>query len=311
MNRGALVFVVLLASFASACEPDAGAPPAASSSSSTAFAADAETAARAALGSPGDLRVTSVRRSLTGTHVRFAQLAPDGSIVADAECSVHFAGAGAPWIVRIVDDVASHHLTLTGARVISEDEAGRAAAIAAGGGQPDVIAAVAFPDAPGVVRAGWRVQVVTADPPHRWDVWVDGESGTATVKRDLLVRVDGSGYVFLPNPVMSTGDITLMDNANADSPALDAARYMVTLQGLDGTGVLRGQYVDSQPGMGARSSSASLTFLFNRSQTGFEETNAYYHLDAAQRHLQSLGFTGPMAIYDSPIPAYVNAYDSR
>ncbi|HEX6177055.1 MAG TPA: proprotein convertase P-domain-containing protein, partial [Thermoanaerobaculia bacterium] len=41
---------------------------------------------------------------------------------------------------------------------------------------------------------------------------------------------------------------------------------------------------------------ASSSLMFDRSESGFEDVNAYFHIDKAQTYLQSLGFVGPRSI---------------
>src|SRR5262249_21690305 len=90
----------------------------------------------------------------------------------------------------------------------------------------------------------------------------------------------------------STNTLTFVDNNDATSAALDAARFSVTLPHLDGTGVLRGTFADARPqSAGQRAQSAGLTFNYTRNDDHFEEVEAYYHLDRAQTRIQGLGFT--------------------
>jgi MYXO-CTERM domain-containing protein len=129
------------------------------------------------------------------------------------------------------------------------------------------------------VRAGWREVIV-------------GGSGEILVDRDARRFVDGSGLVFDPSPVVTAGDTSLVDDDDADSTTLDAARVSVTLPRLDGSGFLRGAYVDARPANAAnRASSADESFQLQRSDDHFEEVMAYFHLDRAQDRIESvLGF---------------------
>ena len=137
----------------------------------------------------------------------------------------------------------------------------------------------------------WRVRAATAQPLHDWEVLVDAASGAVLATRDRLWRVTGTGMVFDANPVASTGDTTLRDNNDATNATLDGARYSVMLPRLDGSGYLRGTYVDAQGS--TRAQSASNDFSFTRNQSPqFEETMAYYHLDRTQDRFQTaLGIT--------------------
>jgi subtilisin-like proprotein convertase family protein len=67
---------------------------------------------------------------------------------------------------------------------------------------------------------------------------------------------------------------------------------------MEASGPLRGphiQIVDSQS-PAVPPVDASQDLRFDREAQGFEDVNAYFHIDAAQRHLQSLGFVGDRAI---------------
>jgi hypothetical protein len=108
--------------------------------------------------------------------------------------------------------------------------------------------------------------------------------------KDLNRYVTGSGRVFLVNAVVATKNNTLRDNKDAASAVPSSAYRTVTLLDLDGSGFLTGKYASSSDSK-VRVSSASQSFLFDRSQDGFSETMGYYFLDYAQRYIQSLGFT--------------------
>ena len=108
----------------------------------------------------------------------------------------------------------------------------------------------------------------------------------------------GSGLSFRPNPIASSGETTLVDNDDADSPALNDKRVSVQLQGLDGSGQLRGTYADlTATGitggyrLAGQACSADGVHNYPRSDDRFEEVVVYYHVDASQRYIQSLGFT--------------------
>jgi len=256
-------------------------------------APDPVAAARALL--PGRrLALVAYRQSLTGEHVHFRPLAPDGTPVAGAHVSVHLAGAAPRYRPLLVwdDDEASG--AMVGARGPAADAARAAASVA--GGAPGEPEAVAVPRG-GRLRPGWRVLVRA--PGRVVEVWVD--AGGARVVGDLVQRA----MVYRPNPVVTTGDTGLVDDDNADSAALTAARESVTLPFLDGSGMLRGPFADvSNPS--SRVSDGN--FDHTRSQPGFEEVNAYFHLTRVQSALQALGYTGPKAILDRQQRVLVNAF---
>jgi Zn-dependent metalloprotease len=149
---------------------------------------------------------------------------------------------------------------------------------------------VALPNENGGVWA-YQVMVSSETPRGEFEVLIDAQSKEIISLRDTLEYVNGTGLVFDPNPVASTGDTTLTDNNDFASTALNDARVQVTLLELDGTGVLKGPFVDVK-NLSSRATDATNTFNFNRFDNRFEEVMAYFHIDRTQRYLRdSLGFT--------------------
>jgi Zn-dependent metalloprotease len=142
--------------------------------------------------------------------------------------------------------------------------------------------------AEGAAALAWKVTLSNADPAGAWDVFVDALSGQVIAARGLLRHADGAGRVFDPNPIATLQDTTLTDQDDANYPALAPAYRIVTLQGLDGSGYLRGPYVDASSRNSAKE--PSLQFLYTRDDRRFEQVMAYYHIDRTQRYIQSLGF---------------------
>ncbi len=140
-------------------------------------------------------------------------------------------------------------------------------------------------------QLAWRVRLSPTQPVADWEVLLDASSGQVLRQRDRLRRAEGLGWVFDPNPVASSGDTSLRDEQDANSEALEAQLFEVTLEGLDGSGVLRGDFVDARPYTAAyRANEGDLQFLYDRSDDHFEEVMAYHHLHLAQAWIQSLGF---------------------
>jgi len=265
-------------------------------------AADPAVAARMVLGFRDDLELVQLRFSLSLTHAWFRQLAPDGTPIVGAVAAVHLAGSAPRFRARHVAPAASP-VVVTGVRRLDLDAAtARARAAVAGATGVSARAAVALPAGAGTVVPGvWlAVDAVDAAGAHLYEVTVDADDGTVAVGRDLLVRASGTGNVYRPNPITESGDRTLMDNGNADSPELTDLLEVVTLEGLDGSGFLRGDFADVHRRSG-RASSPTLTFDFTRGEVGFDEVMAYYHVDRAQRHVQALGFTGAKSIWARPL----------
>jgi len=114
--------------------------------------------------------------------------------------------------------------------------------------------------------------------------------------------------VFDPNPVVTMNDPSLQDrNDRADAVPL-SAYFDVELNNTFPSGSLAGPYVtlaDRQPpAIAPPDSNGSL--VFNREENGFEDVNAYFHIDRAQHYLQALGYTGArgVAAYSIPVDAH-------
>lgn len=318
-----LGFVVLL-SLLPACE---GSPAAASSPRSTTEAlwsdskgrpqlrsgalssgkGDAEATARAYLASQAaelhldgrglSLELVTTREGLAGTYLRFGQRQQLGDAVLPVfggEVIVLVQDRGEQREVRAVN--LEHEEAAVGVR--DEGDLGVAAALERTRGAlglADVAGARAtrgvHVSGAGLARLAWRVQVSTEAPPHDWTLFLDAATGAELGRRDDVRFVDGSAWVFDMNPVASTGDLALVDGNDATTPALEAARFLVTLPRLDGSGNTSGTFANVSSRTVARASSPTNEFFFTRNQLGFEQANVYFHLDRAQAHLQALGFT--------------------
>ncbi|HET9497162.1 MAG TPA: M36 family metallopeptidase [Candidatus Limnocylindria bacterium] len=97
-------------------------------------------------------------------------------------------------------------------------------------------------------------------------------------------------WVFLPNPVASSGNQALLDNKDADSAALDDELMPVVLTNLDGSGYLNGDWASVRSSTGPLAFETDESFLYTRSDDRFEQVMAYYWVTEAQLYLQSLGF---------------------
>jgi hypothetical protein len=100
----------------------------------------------------------------------------------------------------------------------------------------------------------------------------------------------GTGAVFKVNPVQSSGDQSLTDQKDA-AGAVPATEYAtVQLRNLDGSGYLRGSWVNVRAETGDPAYSPTGTFVYDRSDDRFEQVMAYFWTNQAQEYLQSLGF---------------------
>jgi hypothetical protein len=103
----------------------------------------------------------------------------------------------------------------------------------------------------------------------------------------------GSALVFMPNPVVTSGNINLTDQKDRDYDELNDERFAVTLTGLDGSGYLRGEWaiVVSETGTPAYGG-ADCAFEYTRSDDRFEQVMTYYWVTRSQDYTHSLGFDG-------------------
>lgn len=120
----------------------------------------------------------------------------------------------------------------------------------------------------------------------------------------------GTARVFMVNPVQSTGDQNLTDQNDADAAVPEAAYALVPLRNLDGSGYLRGAWVNVQSATGKPAFSPTNTFLFRRNDDRFEQVMAYFWVDQAQEYLRGLGFDGVhlRAIVDQPLDVKIDQF---
>ncbi len=127
------------------------------------------------------------------------------------------------------------------------------------------------------------------------------------------IVLDATGTVFDPDPLATSGSdyvSPFVDDNDATTPEIDAEMKTVTLRdvtvGVDGAVRLSGPHVSivgfNTGGVDVYSPPAETSgqFFYNRSQSGFEAVNVYYHIDQNQRYIQSLGIHDLQS--DSPIP---------
>ena len=268
-----------------------------------------------------DLQLVQERQGLTGSHLRFQQTI-DGVPVFGRYVSVTLPEGGPDVPPR----VTSRYLAdppavrepprLTPASAI---EAARDALSVAPGGVRGTasVEAVYFPDDARVHRRAWQVLLPTWEPLGAWLIVVRADNGELLLQRNLL-RSD-SGTVFDPNPAKSSAGAIPPPNDCDDSTneaALSGEYQTRTLLGIEaGQDKLKGAYVDlTAPGIDPGYKSAgqaddpSRLYDYDCDDDRFEEVMVYYHVDAMQRKMQSLGFTGETGIYESPIPAHAHYF---
>ena len=143
-----------------------------------------------------------------------------------------------------------------------------------------------------------------------WELVYDANTLVELERKDQIVYehppqkqaivASGFGYVFNPDPLTSAGVTyggTYVDNNDQDAQWLDDERMTVVLKDITenaGTYSLVGPWVKIEDIESPNTAPATTTdgnFLFQRSESGFEDVMCYYHTDSLQRYVQSLGFT--------------------
>jgi hypothetical protein len=243
---------------------------------------------------PGALRVKREFASLGGHHLRLEQTL-GGVPVFASEVSAHVARDGRPLLVQAdvypvegaetVPSVGADAARAAAIEFVADDDGGPAA-------ETKTPRLMILPEG----RRGrlvWRVDAATATESAR--LFVDAADGEVVRSDSLRVGATGVGAVFDPNPVYVLRDGSLKDMQDRDSAALTAARVVVTLPRLDGSGFLRGDYADVRAGS-VRSFEAGLDWTsVTRAGSEFEQVMAYFHIDRAQQRLQDLGIANANA----------------
>ncbi|MBL0387849.1 M36 family metallopeptidase [Tumebacillus sp. ITR2] len=286
-----MMTTVVPAAFAQTGTPTVAAP-AAKSVDAQAAAGNALKAEAAKYGFKSDLsdlQLVSTTNTLGGTIVRYQQTV-NGEELFTHQVAVTLDNAGQALLVTS-DYVPNLTVETIKTKKLTENEA-EAKALAdlnvTGGASAMNSRKFGY-----VVENGKAVpafKVVSHNGEAEVESFVHAENGKVLKKRDLHQNVNGTGKVFNPNPVRTQGSATgLTDNSNRDSTALTNQLKAVTLQGLDGSGYLRGSYVYIKSK--ANTFSSTNAFNFTRSSSSFEDVMAYYHIDTVQRYIQTLGFT--------------------
>ncbi len=120
-----------------------------------------------------------------------------------------------------------------------------------------------------------------------------------------------TALVFMPDPLTTAGvtyGSPYIDSDDSDIPVLNAERVSVniTVDFTSDTFRLISPYVKIMELSGPSTPetySTSLSFSYTRFQDGFEDANAYYHINFFQQYLQSLGFNN-LANYQVGVDAH-------
>ena len=163
----------------------------------------------------------------------------------------------------------------------------------------------------------WQITAPTLRPLASWMFILRADNGAMLLEQDLL-RFD-VGQIFDPNPARSSGRL-VPPPSDCDGPAnesaLSAEYVSQTLRGISaGQDRLIGEFVDlSAPGIAGAYKPAAVAdepsrdYVYGCDDDRFEEVMVYHHIDAVQREIQSLGFSGTSGIIDRPIPAHAHFF---
>lgn len=132
----------------------------------------------------------------------------------------------------------------------------------------------------------WKILLSSTKPLVDLRVYVSRTTGRVLKKDDLLKMVAVKALVFDPNPVIALDDATLSEKSKLP----DGAYRTVDLPDVKPTGHLDGPYVTTADTRN-RTKIKNGALQSKRGTTSFKEAMVYFHIDRAQRYLQSLGFS--------------------
>ena len=161
------------------------------------------------------------------------------------------------------------------------------------------------------LRIAYKIRINAANPFGIKEFVIDANDGEVLQTRDFIATdVDGSGQVFIPNPVNSLNDSSLRDYQLIPStnPNPYYTRPLLTLTTLGSSATLQGPFVVLQdiqlPANVPPTAAGPFDFIFERYVTSFQEVMVYYHISANQLYVQSLRLDD---ILNSPIPVDAHA----
>ncbi len=269
----------------------------------------------------GEFEYRSTRSGRAGHNVRFRQTvagvpvwAPETVINIDNQNRVQFVlnefrpNVSVPSVVPVIDEASARqrafdHLSVSGDLLTDETNL------------------VIYPTE-NDARLAWSVRVVPGSPIGDWEAIVDAATGEFLRVKDHAVyhhsddetdgddppsfaptadshrthsRVDGTGYIFDPDPLtragVNYGAPGYVDGNDADTPELTAARSMVTLRDITFDGVnykLAGPYaviIDNESPFFGLFLQPTDTWDFTRLAADFEADNVYWQVDNYMRYI--------------------------
>ncbi len=260
-------------------------------------------------GDDSDLKTLETKRGLSTSHTRFQQVFAGYpvynayvTVSQNAGGRIHRVHSGYIRNPRVVGNT-------TPAISKAEAETIAAAALSQHSGEEDPELSAAtdaelnwFPVAGQQLVLAWKLAIHSRRPLGDFLTLVDANTGELLLQENLLVFSNsGRGFVYEPNPVQTSGNTTLTDNADVTDAMLDAARIDVELQGLDAGTLLKGEFADvashypptwtcPRADGCADADEADRMYFYDRSDPRFEQVVAYHAIDSVQRHIHTLGY---------------------
>ena len=241
-----------------------------------------------------DLTVTKVSRSPGGTHIYFQQFYR-GVRVYGAEVSVHINNRGE---ITTVTNSYEPDIRLNSVKPSISSDIVYQRMLSELASYSDQLVKYFDPSRELVIypmgssaRLAWRIVIPLLEPEGTWEAFWDaltGERLSPIVDKNYYL--DGTGRVFIPNPIVATGDTSLRDMNDSNAAVPDAAYTTVTLLDLDGSGFLRGPFVNTDPTPNQVNRADGDFTDIQRGDNGFEEVETYWALDTAKRYFDQLGF---------------------
>jgi len=243
-----------------------------------------------------DLELISIQKSLSGYHYRYQRIF-NGIPVFASEILININSYGA--VSSVISDY-KHFAAVSITPAISAETArdivvGELGVISFRG-EPDIELVIYSKD--NQVNLCWKVLIPADEPLGDWQVFADAGNGAIIDKANIMCFIDGSGYTFDPNPVVSEQNIALADSSDRNYAALTAARFDVTLDNLDpaqgGRYYLSGPYVNTSPTAHRANEADPNAFHYDRQDDRFEEVVVYYQINTCHNYYVSLGFDNIM-----------------
>src|SRR5262245_11933271 len=256
--------------------------------------------------------------SLGADHVILSQRLDDKPIHR-AYVTVHLDKQGRVFLIKNRAIPAGYLPHAKGRFALSSEKAVAPAcrSIRARGAIMDVFMPLAcwFPRGKRVVPA-YRVRIHRKTPSNRseWIVFIHAETGSVLSKYDNLAAASARARLFDPNPLARVSEDQLKRHGSTRRAGVppDEAYATVTLRGLPPSRRLDGRRVSTKlTDTRVRIDGA---FDLPSSSPHFEEVMAYYHVDAAMRYVEELGYRGRHRIFkkdNNNYPIRVNARGTR